>query len=108
MNVNKKCFIVCVNGIDQDPNKTQETVDRDIRKEAIREANSASSQTKVARSFNQPDSTYIRNKAKLKSAAEKFWARRSRSATPDTLCNYFRQAGLTIVGESTVETQTTY
>lgn len=78
-------------------------------KEAIiGEANSGSSQTKVARSFNQPDSTYIRNKAKLKSAAEKFWARRRRSVTPDTLCNYFRQAGLTIVGESTVETQTTY
>lgn len=29
MNVNKKCFIVCVNGIDQDPNKTQETEDTD-------------------------------------------------------------------------------
>lgn len=41
----KKCLIVCVNGIDQDPNKTQETGDTDNRKEAIiREVNSGSSQ----------------------------------------------------------------
>lgn len=51
------------------------------------------------------DWAYIRHEAKLKSAAEKFSARRSRSVTPDRLGNFFRQAGLTIGGESIVETQ---